>query len=122
MALPTTSGDSWFEGIGAPGRLFGAGETDYELFEQDGAYVLSVELPGFDPAEITVSWDEGMLNVAAEHEHEHRGRRTYHQRFRFPKVVVDEEIEAEYRNGILEVQLPIQREVTMSGREIEVQS
>ena len=105
-----------------PSELFGTGSNDYELYEQDDEFVLSVEMPGFDPEEISVSWQDGVLNIAAEHENEHRNqRRTYHRRFRFPKDVDDESISAEYTNGILEVRLPILTGVPASGTEIEVE-
>ncbi|MFB6187272.1 MAG: Hsp20/alpha crystallin family protein, partial [Halobacteriaceae archaeon] len=78
--------------------------------------------PGFDPEEITVTWNDGVLNIAAEHEDEKRGqRKTYHRRFRFPKEVADDEIAAKYTNGILEVRLPVQKS-TLSGTEIEVEA
>jgi len=77
-------------------------------------------LPGSDPGEITVSWGEGVLNVVAQHEDEQHGElSTFHQRFRFPKTVDDEDIAAEYTNGVLEVRLPIE-DAGVSGREIEI--
>ncbi len=122
MALPQTA-NAWTGGLDFPSRLFERGSNDYELYEQDNEFVLSVELPGFDPAEITVTWDDGILNVAGEHEDEHRGtRRTYHRRFRFPKTVDDSEISAEYQNGILTVSLPIVVEAAATGTEIEIES
>lgn len=64
-------------------------------------------MPGFETDEIALAWDDGMLNVAADHTDENRGRKkTYHRRFRFPKTVDDEGIAAEYTNGVLEVRLP----------------
>jgi len=121
MALPETTPSSWIQGLDFPNRLFETGSTDYELFEEDGEFVLTVELPGYDPEEITVSWDDGVLNVAAQSQDEQRGqRRTFHQRFRFPKTVDDEAITAEYTNGILEARLPVENAV-VTGREIEVQ-
>jgi HSP20 family protein len=110
------------QSLDVPSRLFETSGTDYELYEAEDEFVLSVELPGFDPEEITVSWDEGVLNIAAEHADESRGqRKTYHRRFRFPKDIDDEAITAEYNNGILEVRLPVVTGATVSGREIEVQ-
>jgi HSP20 family protein len=99
-----------------------AGDTDdYELYEEDGEFVLSIELPGFEREEISVMWDDGVLNIAAEHDDEARNeRRTYHRRFRFPKEVIDEDIAASYQNGVLEVTLPIEGPAT-SGREIDVE-
>jgi HSP20 family protein len=123
MALPTTPASSWLQGTEFPSRLFERGTDDYELYEEDDEFVLTVELPGFDPAEMTVSWDDGVLNVAAEHEDQERGRRrTYHRRFRFPRTIDDDAIEAEYDNGILEVRLPAARGATTRGTEIEIRS
>ena len=123
MALIRSPTSSWRQGLDLPSRLFERSSTDYELYEEDDEFVLSIELPGFDPEEITASWDSGILNVAAEHEDERRSeRKTYHRRFRFPKDVDDEAITAEYNNGILEVRLPVETGAAVSGTEIEVQS
>jgi len=123
MALRRSPTSSWMQSLDLPSRLFETGRNDYELYEEDDEFVLSAELPGFDPEEITVSWDSGVLNIAAEHDDEGRNRRrTYHRRFRFPKDIDDESITAEYTNGILEVRLPVQTGATVSGTEIEVQA
>lgn len=123
MSLIRSPTSSWRQGLDLPSRLFESSSTDYELFEEDDEFVLSVELPGFEPEEITASWDNGVLNIAAEHEDQQRGqRRTYHRRFRFPKDVDDEAITAEYNNGILEVRLPVETGAAVSGTEIEVQA
>jgi HSP20 family protein len=121
MALPRTTPSSWIQGIDFPSKLFETGGNEYELYEEDDEFVLDVELPGYDPEDITLSWNEGVLNVAAQSEDEQRGqRRTFHQRFRFPKTVVEEEIMAEYTNGMLEVRLPIEG-ADVTGREIEIE-
>ncbi|OYR59129.1 Hsp20/alpha crystallin family protein [Halorubrum halodurans] len=122
MALPRPA-STWTGGMDMPSRLFERGGDDYQLYERDDEFVLTVELPGFDPEELTVSWDDGTLNVAGEHEDEFRGtRRTYHRRFRFPKTIQDGEIEAEYENGVLTVRLPIAFEAAATGTEIEIES
>lgn len=120
MALPQTRPRSWLESF--PNRLFESSTDDYELYEEDSEFVLSVELPGFSQEEITVTWDEGVLNIAAEHTDNARGeQRAYHRRFRFPKSVDESEIYAQYDSGILEVRLPIVTETGLSGTEIEIQ-
>ena len=48
MALPTTAPSSWTQDLGLPSRLFEFGGNDYELYEDGEAFVLSVEMPGFD--------------------------------------------------------------------------
>ena len=123
MALPTDPGSSWMQGLGFPSRLLDdTSGTDYELYEEDDEFVLTVELPGFDREEIDLAWDDGMLNIAAEHVDEDRGRkRTYHRRFRFPKDVNETEITASYINGILEVTLPVEAEGAAHGTAIPIE-
>ncbi|WP_222919489.1 Hsp20/alpha crystallin family protein [Natrinema sp. SYSU A 869] len=110
---------TWMQGLDLPSQLFGdTGGSDYELYEEDDEFVLTIDMPGFETDEIELAWDDGVLNVAAEHTDESRGRKkTYHRRFRFPKTVDDEEIAAEYTNGVLEVRLPT-AESTAHGKEI----
>jgi HSP20 family protein len=126
MPLPTTSNTSWTQGLGLPSRIFGGESpfsgTDYELYEESNEFVLSVEAPGFEADEFELAWDDGVLNVAAEHVDDERGRkRTYHRRFRFPKDVADDEIAAQYRNGVLEVTLPMKVDAAARGRTIPVE-
>ncbi|MFB6173471.1 MAG: Hsp20/alpha crystallin family protein [Halobacteriales archaeon] len=120
MALPTN--DTWFGDREFPSRLFDVSSTDYELYEEDGEFVLSVELPGFAPEEIDVNWYDGRLNISAEREDEGRGtRKTYHRTFRMPKEIDPAEIDAIYENGVLEVRLPVLEGAGMRGHTIEVQ-
>ncbi|MFW6153154.1 MAG: Hsp20/alpha crystallin family protein [Halobacteriota archaeon] len=122
MVLPSPTSTNWMDTPNFPSRWFGSvGRSDYELYEEDESFVLTIEMPGFETEDISVTWDEGVLNIAGEHVDEDRGlQRTYHRRFRFPKEIVDEDITAEYHNGVLEVTLPIPEEAVYSGREIEV--
>lgn len=75
----------------------------------------------FDPTELTVTWNDGALNVVGEHADETCGvRRTYHRRFRFPRAVADENIHAEYQNAILTVTHPVAPEEPTTGAEIRI--
>ncbi|SFC05109.1 HSP20 family protein [Halobiforma haloterrestris] len=112
---------TWMQGLEMPSRLFGDSGSDYELYEEDDEFVLTIDMPGFETDEIELAWDDGVLNVAAEHVDDERGRKkTYHRRFRFPKVVDDESITAEYTNGVLEVRLP-SAETTARGKTIPLE-
>lgn len=122
MALPTSPTDSWMQSLDLPSRLFGTTGNDYELYEEDGEFVLSIDMPGFEPDDIQVNWYDGRLNVAAEHEDDRRGRKkTYHRTFRFPKEIEDDEIAAAYSNGVLEVTLPAIEGVTSRGKAIPIE-
>lgn len=122
MALPTTTADTWMGDFDLPSRLFGSGGSDYELYEEEGAFVLSIEMPGFGVEEIDVSWYDGRLNVAAEREDDVRGtKKTFHRTFRLPKEIDPDEIDATYENGVLEVRLPILEGAVTRGTPIEVE-
>lgn len=122
MALPTTPSNSWTQSLDFPSRLFSWDRTDYELYEEDGEFVLTIEMPGFERDEIDVSWHDGRLNIAAEHSDETRGRKkTYHRSFRMPKEVDVDEIAAQYRNGVLELTLPVPDDAVQHGQTIEVE-
>ncbi|WP_435180236.1 Hsp20/alpha crystallin family protein [Halorussus sp. AFM4] len=125
MALPTSPASSWMQNLDLPSRLFGQdsfGGNDYELYEEDDEFVLTVDMPGFETDEIDLAWDDGVLNVAAEHVDEDRNRKkTYHRRFRFPREVDEDGIEASYTNGVLEVRLPA-RGATTRGKTIPIES
>ena len=122
MALPTSPTSNWTRSLDLPSRLFGTGSSDYELYEEDGDFVLTVELPGFEREDIEVNWFEGRLNISAEQDDEARNRRqTYHRTFRMPKEIEPDGIEAEYRNGVLEVRLPVLEGAAPRGTSIEVQ-
>jgi len=40
-----------------PSRVFGQSSDDYELYEENDEFVLSIELPGFEREDISLSWD-----------------------------------------------------------------
>lgn len=120
--LPTTTStaDVWAPRFDFPSRLYGTNNADYELYEEDDDFVLNVDMPGFDREDIQVSWDEARLFIWAEHEDDERGRRkSFRRTFRPPKEIEPQEITAHYRNGVLEVRLPI-LDARIRGTEIEV--
>ncbi len=123
MLEPMTP-SSWRQNLDFPSRLFegATGGSDYELYEEDGEFVLSIDVPGFEREDIDLTWEDGVLNVAAEHVDDDRGRkRTYHRRFRFPKDVDTDAISASYTNGVLEVTLPIREGIELRGEQIPIE-
>ncbi len=116
--FPTLS-DAPQSGIGMPTEF----NEDFELYEDDDKFVLTLEMPGFEADDITVAWDAGVLNVGAQQTDEKRGReRTFHRRFRFPKKVNDDNAHAEYNNGILEITLPVSEGAVAAGRKIPIEA
>jgi HSP20 family protein len=89
-----------------------------EEVHEDGTLVVRVELPGVDPdKDIDVSVAEGMLHISAKREErtEHKDKASYRSEFRYgefsrdlvlPTGVDKDAVKAEYKDGILEVQIP----------------
>lgn len=86
--------------------------------EPDGdGYVVVADLPGFEKDEIALRFDDGLLTIDATHEvsdgDEDRASwrsRRVHEQLRVPGTVVEEEITASYRNGVLEIRLPTEED------------
>lgn len=95
------------------------GDSATSLTERDGNYVFVMDLPGFEREDIELTLRNGFLHIDAateiDHDSEflsmHQSRRSS-ERVRIPGDIVAEQIQATYRNGVLEVHLP-----TMDGED-----
>ena len=88
-------------------------------YRENETLVVRAEMPGMDPAkdmEITVS--DGILHISAERRDEKRdeGKDYYRQELRYgsfsrdlplPEGVKESDVKASYRDGILEVRVPM---------------
>jgi HSP20 family protein len=82
--------------------------------EQD-RYVVRAEIPGVDPdKDVEITVDDGVLTISAERREEvkEKGRSEFHygsfaRRVSLPPGAKEEQLEARYQDGILEVTVPI---------------
>jgi len=96
--------------------------------EKEKEVVVRVELPGFEPEEVTVELMGERLTVEAEHKEpvekgKEKTERAYAHVKRIetlPPGIETEKAEAVYRNGVLEVRVP--RKPEAAGRRIEVKT
>ncbi|WP_336133550.1 Hsp20/alpha crystallin family protein [Natronomonas amylolytica] len=87
-----------------------ADETNLRLEATDGMYLVHADLPGFETDELDIRFDDGVLTIDAVHEVEDDDgsrSRHVHESVRVGADVDVEEIDADYRNGVLEVRLPV---------------
>lgn len=100
-----------------------------DIIEEKERFVLRADVPGVDPADIEVSMDAGVLSIAGQRAQESRSEEAglqrmervsgrFFRRFSLPDTADAENIEAQCRNGILEVSIPKQPQV--QARRIEV--
>jgi HSP20 family protein len=133
--------DEWFR-LAPMRRAFAAdwGRPGAEVIRVDeyldnDAQVIRAELPGIDPAkdvELTVT--DGMLRIAAERRTEEKsadkGYRRHELRYGsyarvlpLPEGVVEDDITATYKDGILEVRVPIPKQPAgRAPKRIEISS
>jgi HSP20 family protein len=92
-----------------------------DIYEKDGSIVLKAELPGVDPKDVDVRVENNVLTLRGERkfdsevkrEEYHRVERAYGsftRSFTLPNVVDTEHIKAEYKDGVLRVNLPQKEE------------
>lgn len=123
---------SWLEnsGLSVPAGIGLVPEVRIEDYVEDSTYVLRAELPGIDPdKDITVEVEDDVLVVKGERRDEKhdKGHRELHygafeRAVRLPKGADMDAVKATYRDGVLEVQVPFDKESAVGAqRNIPVQ-
>ena len=113
--------------------VFGVGrDLAIDLVDSDDAFVVTVDVPGFDRNEIDLRvsdqtlWLEGERKEATEEgtenylRHERR-QRTIRRSIRLPAPVNPSEVTATLRNGILTITVP-KAEPASESRHVEIES
>lgn len=130
----------WSEVMGAwPGRWLlrefanlPAGWTPrVDMFEQDGYLVVRAALPGVRPQDIDVELEDGDLVIRGERKSEQAIRAEdyyrrewqygrFYRRIELPFAVKPEQIQATFRDGVLEVRIPKPAELKPPVQKIPV--
>lgn len=109
---------------GIDDATFGFADANLRLDVDDEGYVAHADLPGFEKEEIDLWFDDGTLTVEAVQETDGDGeRRTRRVResIHIPEPVVEEDITAEYHNGVLAVTIPmVDAPEGETGRRIDI--
>jgi HSP20 family protein len=102
-----------------------------ETFRRDGNLVVRADLPGLSKDNITIETDDDVLLISGERGDEtrderddfYRSERTYGRFFRaiqLPDGVNTEQIEATFKDGVLEVTIPAPKVTTQKSRQIKI--
>lgn len=89
-----------------------------DLFEEKGNVIAKMNLPGIDPDKVNVSVDDDILRVSGSREEEKEEkdkhyyskeirRGSFERAVRLPKSVDRTKVDAEYKNGTLQITMPI---------------
>lgn len=93
-----------------------------DVVREDGHLVVRADLPGIKPEEVKIEVDDDILTVSGEHEETKEGKDKQYVRrerrygsfsrsMRLPAGVDVKEIGAKTHNGIIEVTIPLPKEV-----------
>jgi len=102
-----------------------------DIKEEEDRFVIVADLPGVDPKDIDITMENGVLTLKGERSSEkkeeregykrvERARGTFYRRFSLPDTADAEKIEANSRDGVLEIVLP--KHAKMQPKRITVKS
>jgi len=87
-----------------------------DIYETAESFIIKAELPGIEPEEVNLEHEDTVLRLWGERPDKGRHSRKYHRLerikgpfervFRLPDCIEGAEIEAEYRDGVLEIKVP----------------
>ena len=87
-----------------------------DIIEKENEFELTADLPGFDKKEINLSIQDKVLSLIANHKSSsdskesyrlrERNSKSFNRSFTLPENVIEEKINAKFKNGSLKVILP----------------
>ncbi len=134
--------DTMREFRGELDRLFNTNSAGYtetatdwvpsvDIKEGKEAYEVIADIPGVDPKDIDISWEDNVLTVKGERKAEHkeegegysRSERVYgsfYRRFTLPDTVDEDNISAKTEHGVLKLRIPkkekaLPKKITVDG-------
>ena len=101
-----------------------------DVAEEGDKILVKVEVPGMDEKDLEIHFEDGLLTVTGERQFERKDERSYHRieraygtftrSFSLPRSVDAGAITANYRNGVLEIEIPKKEEA--KPRQIQINS
>lgn len=102
-----------------------------EMSETNKAYKITAELPGIDPDDVEVTFDDGVLRIAGEKKEEReeneRGYRlsersygSFERAISLPTAANPDKIDAKFKNGVLTITIAKDGEEKQNVRKIKI--
>ncbi len=124
-ALPRTNGN------GKEAMTVADWVPSVDVSETEGEYQIKAELPEVKKEDVKVTVEDGVLTIQGERKHEkeekgkkyHRVERSYGsfvRSFTLPDLVDEEKVKAEFKDGVLNVQLPKSEKAKPKAIEVAV--
>ena len=102
-----------------------------DIHESDQAITLTAELPGIEEKEIDLAIHDGVLTLKGEKKYEKEDKKddavhierhygSFQRSFTLPSTVREEDVEANYENGVLTIKMPKSEPSKPKGRTIKI--
>jgi HSP20 family protein len=123
------TGRTPFEGTAFAGK----GHPAIESFTKNGDLVVRMDLPGVDPKEVDISVTGDVLTVKGERRHKEEKKEgeyaheeisygSFERSLRLPAKVDADKIKASYDKGVLEISMPVPKELAPKKVSVQVES
>jgi HSP20 family protein len=104
-----------------------------ETFKRDGNLIVQADLPGLAVDDVAVEVEDGVLTISGERREEREVdddgyRRTERRYGRFTRSIAlpegarTEEVQAAFRNGVLEISIPLAEQSQQQRRTVNIKS
>jgi HSP20 family protein len=114
-----------------PGNVEGVETADWypaaDVYESEGEYIVAIDLPGIDRSTLDITIDDDRLTVKGKRTEKDLAqqisecpRGNFLRTFSVPSSVDQNDVKADYKDGVLKVRLPLQPERKSQRIEIKV--
>ena len=102
-----------------------------DVEEKDNKFLLTADIPGLTKKDVKINISDSILNIsgerstssASESEHYHYRERqhgSFSRSFNLPDSIEEDGVSANFKNGILSISLPKQKDTLPKEREIKI--
>lgn len=103
-----------------------------DMSETDKAYKVTAELPGMDPENVDVTFEDGLLRIAGEkleqREEDEQGYRFSERKYgsfervvQLPAAAQGDKIKAKFKDGVLTLTIPKDAKAAAKGKRIAIE-
>jgi HSP20 family protein len=130
-ALSTSGSGRRLQQQGGRGQSYWAPQM--EVFQRGNEMVVRADLPGISPDDVQIDVEDGVLTISGERRNTNEDRQegfyrsersygTFARSIALPEGVDEDQVNARYEHGVLEVTVPLPQQQRQRGRRVQIQS
>ncbi len=130
-ALSTGGSSRSLQQQGGRGQSYWAPQM--EVFQRGREMVVRADLPGISPDDVQIDVEDGVLTISGERQNTNEDRQegfyrsersygTFSRSIALPEGVDEDQVNARYEHGVLEVTVPLPQQQRQRGRRVQIQS